>query len=232
MRSLQSARGRIAIEFSGNACEGYTVKFRQVTVVESSESGIKTSDLRSANYESGDGRVFRFRNDNYTPGRPRTSVDGSAERRAGGPLSIRLRSPRPAKLNFADAAFPNAQMKELIGAARSGRTLLPMRVFDGSDTGRKVYETLAIVGRRIAPSQTAGLEPAAQQDGLAKLPRWPVIMSYFEQGRGDKTPAYVLGFDLYDNGVSRNLRLDYGEFVLKGEMTQLELLPIAKTCQR
>jgi hypothetical protein len=34
-----------------------------------------------------------------------------------------------------------------------------------------------------------------------------------------------LSFQLYENGISRALRLDYGDFVLAGEMTSLELLP-------
>ena len=54
---------------------------------------------------------------------------------------------------------------------------------------------------------------------------------WFKPGRRDDTPIYTLGFDLYENGVSRALRLDYGDFSLKGEMTRLELLP-GKGCQR
>ena len=36
-RSLQSARGRIVYDFSGTACDGYTLKFRQVTELDSGE---------------------------------------------------------------------------------------------------------------------------------------------------------------------------------------------------
>jgi expansin (peptidoglycan-binding protein) len=63
------------------------------------------------------------------------------------------------------------------------------------------------------------------------MARWPVTLSYFTQGKGEQTPVYVLSFDLYENGVSRALRLDYGDFALKGDMQSLELLP-DKGCQR
>jgi hypothetical protein len=63
------------------------------------------------------------------------------------------------------------------------------------------------------------------------MKRWPVAISYFEQGKKDGAPAYVLSFDLYENGVSRALKLDYGDFVLAGEMTQLDILP-TKTCSK
>ena len=35
-------------------------------------------------------------------------------------------------------------------------------------------------------------------------------------------PAYTLAFELYENGVSRALRLDYGNFALKGELKSIE----------
>ena len=151
MRGVESARGRIAFDLSGNACEGYSLKFRQVTVMEGSEAGSKTSDLRTANFESGDGKTFRFRNDSTVEGGAKTSVDGNAERRPGS-LAVRLRVPKRQNLSLdQDAVFPNAQMRDLIAAAQDGRHLMSMKVYDGSDDGLKLYETLAVIGDRIVP---------------------------------------------------------------------------------
>ena len=231
-RTVESARGRIAFDFTGDACEGYALKFRQVTVIESGESGTKTSDLRTANFESGDGKTFRFRNDTGTGEGPGQSVDGNAERKPNGPLSVRLKSPKRDSVSLdGETVFPNTQMRELIAAAEAGRSTLSMKIFDGSDDGRTVYETLSVIGKRIPPGDVGAMEEAAKQDGLAKLARWPVTMSYFKLGRKDETPVYTLSFDVYENGVSRALRLDYGDFALKGEMTRLELLP-EKPCAR
>ena len=47
---------------------------------------------------------------------------------------------------------------------------------------------------------------------------------------GEQTPVYAITFELYENGVSRALLLDYGDFVLTGEMTSLEMKD-AKPCQ-
>ena len=231
-RTIESARGRIAFDFTGDACEGYALKFRQVTVLESAESGTKTSDLRTANFESGDGRTFRFRNDTGSGEGPGQSVDGNAERKPNGPLAVRLKSPKRDNVSLdSEAVFPNTQMRDLIAAAKAGRTTLSMKIFDGSDDGRTVYETLSVIGKKIEPGQVDALEEPAKQEGLSKLARWPVTMSYFKLGKADLSPVYVLSFDVYENGVSRALRLDYGDFALKGEMTRLELLP-EKPCQR
>ena len=40
---------------------------------------------------------------------------------------------------------------------------------------------------------------------------------------GEQQPVYAITFELYENGVSRALILDYGDFVLTGEMTSLEM---------
>lgn len=231
-RTIESARGRIAFDFTGNSCEGYALKFRQVTMLESAESGTKTSDLRSANFESGDGKSFRFRNDSGIGDTPMQTVDGSAERRQDGPLTVRLRTPKRDTVALDGATvFPNAQMRDLIAAAKAGQTTMSEKVFDGSDDGTTVYETLSVIGKRIAPGDVEGVEEPARQGDLAKLARWPVTVSYFKAGRKDENPVYILGFDVYENGVSRALKLDYGDFALNGVMTRFEPLP-DKGCQR
>ena len=40
-------RGRILYDFAGNACDGYSLQFRQVSELDSGEGKTTTSDLRS-----------------------------------------------------------------------------------------------------------------------------------------------------------------------------------------
>ena len=60
-RGLDSARGRIAMDFGGDACDGYTLNYRQVTVLNSNESGARTVDTQTATFEAGDGLSMRFK---------------------------------------------------------------------------------------------------------------------------------------------------------------------------
>src|SRR6478735_8307321 len=53
-RGVESATGRIAMDFGGDACDGYTLKFRQVTILNGSETGSRTLDVRTITFESGD----------------------------------------------------------------------------------------------------------------------------------------------------------------------------------
>src|SRR5919112_4268721 len=95
---IDSARGRIAMEFGGDACDGYTLKYRQVTVLDSSETGSKTLDVRTATFESADGKMIRFKTDSLMEGVSSDNVDGSADVKDGG-LVIRLTGPRRESLD-------------------------------------------------------------------------------------------------------------------------------------
>ncbi|WP_336487751.1 cell envelope integrity EipB family protein [Methylobacterium nigriterrae] len=230
-RAVESARGRIVIDFKGDACRGYTMQTRQVTMLESGETGSRTSDLRNTTFESGDGHDFRFKTTTVLNGVASPSIDGTADAGAGG-LKVRLKEPKRDQIGDAGAVlFPSLHMRRLVEAARAGETTLSAKVFDGSDDGRKIYDTLAVIGRQAATSQGAAPTSAAGserdrplRDGpMAVVPHWPVTLSYFTQGEGERTPIYTLTFDLYENGVSGNLKLDYGDFAILGDMTRLDI---------
>ena len=52
-RSLEGVRGRIVYDFSGSACDGYALNFRQVTELDSGEGKVALSDLRTTTWEEG-----------------------------------------------------------------------------------------------------------------------------------------------------------------------------------
>jgi hypothetical protein len=115
----------------------------------------------------------------------------------------------------------------VIEAAEAGKTLLELSVYDGSESGDKVFSTLAVIGNVIKPGEKLPDDAAAGNAELAGLRRWPVTISYFDQDStktaGEQTPAYAIGFELYENGVSRSLSLDYGDFIVSGTMSKFEL---------
>lgn len=221
-RSFDSARGRMAFDFAGDACDGWSLSYRQVTQLSSGETGDRTLDVAGTTYETADGRSLRFRIDNRTGGASNV-VEGEAERQAEGELRVRLRRPKAESFVIpGPAVFTTERIQGIIDAAKAGRRTVSARVFDGADDGRKVYETFALIGPRIEPGAGASLEAPARHETLMKVARWPVTLSYFEAGRRDGSPVQVISFELYENGVSRALTFDYGSFALKGELVGYE----------
>lgn len=227
--ALATASGRIAFDFTGSACEGYVQNFRQITELQPSEGTAKLSDMRSATYEAGDGRDYRFKIETKVDSATTADIDGKANKANERQLAIDLSKPKRAHIDYAGSTlFPTEHVRRILAAARAGETIFEAKVFDGSSDGEKVFDTMTVIGK---PITAAAGEKAAQNDTLKNTRRWPMTISYFEPEKKDGQPIYVLTFDLYENGVSRALKLDYGDFALKGDMTELTLLP-AKTCEK
>ncbi len=219
--------GRILYDFDGSACEGYSLQFRQVSALDSGEGKIATSDLRSTTWEGGDAKSFKFTSENFVDENLVDSVDGRAERRRTA-TAVDLVKPEHKVLDIdAGVVFPTEHMVRVIAAAHAGKTILDFPVYDGSDTGEKVYDTLTVIGHKLAPDERKHDDAAANEPKLANVPRWPVTISYFEQDQnpksGEQTPVYTIGFELYENGISRALSLDYNDFVVAGKLTSLEI---------
>jgi len=222
-RLLEGARGRIVYDFSGSACEGYALQFRQVTELDNGEGKVSLSDLRTTTWEQGDGKSFRFKSQNYMDRKQVSEVDGQADR-ARENVAVKLVKPGDKKFEAGTVVFPTEHMRLLIEAARAGKNLLEVAVYDGSESGEKIYQSLSVLGKRIEPDKKLD-DAAAGKDVLSGLARWPVTISYFEKTEqtSEQTPVYSISFELYDNGISRALVLDYGDFAVSGDMTSLEL---------
>lgn len=234
-RSLESVRGRIVYDFSGSSCEGYALQFRQVTELDSGEGKVALSDLRTTTWEEAEGKSFRFKSQNYMDRNQISEVDGSADRSNAG-VAVKLSKPEDKKFDAGTVVFPTEHMRLLIEAAHAGKSLLEIAVYDGSESGEKIYQSLSVIGRRIEPDKKAD-DAAADKDSLAGMARWPVTISYFDKSGkkavdepSEQTPVYAISFEMYENGISRALRLDYGDFVIDGKMSSLEVKN-AKACR-
>lgn len=228
-RGVDAVRGRILYDFSGNACDGYELQFRQVSEMNSVEGRSMLSDIRSSTWEDAAAKKFRFNSENLLNDQQTEAVEGQAERNSAA-LSISLQKPSVKTFTEpVDAVFPTEHMRRIIEAARAGITILEFPVYDGSETGDKLYHTLTVIGSPIAPGAAPPDDAASQNPVLAKLTRWPVTISYFEnetakqQQTGEQTPVYAVSFEIYENGISRALMLDYTDFTISGTLTSLDV---------
>src|ERR1700726_3455169 len=234
--SINSARGRILYNFSGSACEGYTSEFRQVSELDSGEGKVTLSDLRSTSWEDGAGKSYRFKIDARMNDTDSSPVDGVAER-AGDHITVKLKQPVTKTFTLdGDTVFPTEQIQRIIAAARAGKSLLELTVYDGSDNGEKVYNTLTVIGQAIPGDRTiAAPDPSTSNDVMKSLTRWPVTVSYYDRDSkakdGEQTPVYAMSFELFENGVSRALVLDYNDFVISGALGKFDVKD-AKPCKQ
>jgi hypothetical protein len=219
---IATLKGRLVIELMGSACEGYTVNFRLVSQFADSDGRTTTSDLRSSTFEGGSGETFRFVTRNYVNDSLTEETDGVAQRK-GEDVAVKLTKPADKTFQIErEVLFPTEHLNRVIAAAEKGEAIVQANVYDGSETGEKVYLTTAVIGHE---SRTPSSE---DRPGLEGVTQWPVAISYFEQPEGgEQLPVYELSFRMYANGVSGNLVLDYGEFAVRGALSTLDVLSAA-----
>jgi len=219
--------GRMVFEFTGSECDGYSLNMRMVTQMTDSQGQTNLTDLRSSTWEQGDGQKFRFQSTQYLNDKLGDVTMGRAVREPPNEaVKVKISQPSRSELNLSgQVLFPTQHSLALIDAARAGQALFQAKIYDGSEKGRKVYDTTAFIGGKVAAGIDADkLEQAAKDKGLGELASWPVSIGYFEPKGGDLTPSYQIDFRLYENGVSRELLIDYGDFTIHGTLTALEYL--------
>jgi hypothetical protein len=226
--AIDNARGRIVYNFSGSACEGYTSEFRQVSELNSGEGKVTLSDLRSTSWEDAEGKSYRFKIESRMNDSASSPVDGIAER-TGDHITVKLKQPEAKTFTIdGSTVFPTEQIQRIISAAKQGKSLLELTVYDGSDNGEKVYNTLTVIGQPITGDRTVPSPDASTtNDQMKSLTRWPVTVSYYDRDArakdGEQTPVYAMSFELFENGVSRALVLDYNDFVIFGALGKFEV---------
>lgn len=226
---ISAVQGRMVFDFTGSVCDGYTMNMRMVTRVQAQSGRSSISDLRSSTWEHGTGKLYRFNTSHYLGRSLEESTSGDARRSDGdGHVDVHLSAPQEKFVKVeGPVLFPTQHSIEILAAARMGKKFLQARVYDGSSKGDKVYSTTTFIGKRLAPGAKRPAKRVANDKMLDALDSWRISISYFESAdMNQEIPSYQLNFRLYNNGISRELQIDYGDFVIKGELSSLEIRPM------
>lgn len=223
---ITSMRGRIVYEFRGSACEGYTTNFRFVTQI-GAQGSRRVTDQQTTTYEEGDASQFRFVTKTFVDDREDKHIAGTATRE-GESTVVQLSEPEPGETALDPAYFPTQHMIDLITRAQAGERFYEKTLFDGSDDADQVMTTTVVIGPQKTPADEAAGSDIAE--AIADAPFRNVSIAYFDEvGEGEGLPEYRISFKMYDNGITRSLELDYGDFVLSGVLEDLEIFP-AEPC--
>ncbi|MGG6893565.1 cell envelope integrity EipB family protein [Rhizobium sp. BR 315] len=219
--------GRMVYEFEGSDCAGFTTNFRFVTKIDTGDS-TRVSDQQTTTFEDLGKRIFRFETKSYTDSQLDKDVRGAATDDQKG-IKVDLSQPQSKQIELIESRFPTEHMLDIIHNAKLGKSFFEAQVFDGSDDGDKSLIATTVVGKQQTPAKD---DPDADKAGpFAQTAFWPVSIAYFnEKSSGDAMPVYRMSFKLYENGITRDLTMDYGDFALTGKLTKLEVLD-SKACQ-
>ncbi len=215
------ATGAMEYEW-GEACGGWTIVQRyrlRMRYAEGSDVEIASSFVT---WESKDGLRYNFNQRQTRNGKLEQEIRGNAQLDGPGKGGHAVfTKPRAQTLTLAPGVlFPSAHTILLINQAEAGATFVTRQVFDGSSDENAV-QVSAVIGAKLVTKP-----PTAEPNALLDRPGWRVRLAFFPEDARAEEPDYELGMDLLDNGVSRNMVIDYGDYSIRAKLDDIE--PIAK----
>lgn len=223
---VAAASGAMYYEW-GEACDGWTVDQRFRLRLVYAEEGAVSINSSLLTWESKDGLRYKFNEKRLRNGDVEDDIHGEAHldgKDKGG--TAQFDKPDQSKFTLAPGVlFPTAHTLVLIEHAQAGDTFLARKVFDGAAV-ENAGQITAVIGPQLKPDPKAA-KPL--NNPLLQRPSWRVSLAFFPAGAANKsdveTPDYQLTMRLLDNGVSQDMTLDYGDYVLKAKLDDIEALP-------
>ena len=213
------ASGTMAYQW-GETCDGWTVEQRYKLNINYAESQDVDVVSNFVTWESRDSRSYRFNQKETRNGSLDEEIRGSASLEGpdkGGAVNFEKPKPETMKLP-AGALFPSIHTIQIIDKARAGETFFSRQVFDGATVSGSVLVT-AVIGPKIDPDSEL-----VKKSPLLDRPGWRVRLAFFPADQTAEKPDYELGMTLLDNGVSRDMKIDYGDYTIKARLDNIEPL--------
>jgi hypothetical protein len=222
---VAGASGAMYYEW-GETCDGWTVDQRFRLRLVYSEEGAVQINSTLLTWESKDGLRYKFNEKRLRNGDVEDDIHGEAHldgKDKGG--VAQFEKPDQTKLALMPGVlFPTAHTLVLIERAQAGDQFLARKVFDGAAV-ENAGQITAVIGPQLKPDPHA---PKPLDNPLLQRPSWRVSLAFFSAASGKNdanTPDYQLTMRLLDNGVSQDMSLDYGDYVLKAKLDDIEALP-------
>jgi hypothetical protein len=217
---VTGASGTMAYQW-GEACDGWTVEQSYRMKMGYAESPDVSIASNFVTWEAKDGLRYRFNQKETRNGADDEDVKGEAKLDGagqGGTATFEQPNGKSVKLP-AGVLFPSAHTIALIRKAEAGENFMSQQVFDGA-TAESAVLVSAVIGPKVDPDPDA-----AKKSPLLNRPGWRVRLAFFPADQKAEKPDYELGMVLLDNGISRDMIIDYGDYAIRAKLEDIEALP-------
>jgi hypothetical protein len=217
---VTGAGGTMAYQW-GESCDGWTVEQRYRLKMAYAESQDVSISSNFVTWESKDGLRYRFNQKETRNGTDNDEIRGTAK--LDGPDkggAVEFEKPQPKSLKLPPGVlFPSSHTIFLIDKAKAGENFISRQLFDGATVENAVLVS-AVIGAKVEPD-----EESAKKSPLLNRPGWRVRLAFFPADQKAEKPDYELGMLLLDNGVSRDMVIDYGDYSIRAKLDDIEALP-------
>lgn len=206
-----------------DSCDGWAIEQKYALQILRGDGPPVHITASYVNWESKDGLRFRF-----NVKRERTSRQNSEKTEVKGEAELDGRD-KPGKARFEQprkrvvllpkgTVFPTTHTLMLIDKAAAGTRFDRRLVFDGADVEGPSTMTAVLLPRKAAP-------PGGHPKQLTKpAPVWPVNIAVFPRKPGAEVPEFEITIYIQDNGVVPEMRMNYGDFTVRGKLEIFQAL--------
>lgn len=224
---IVGANGVMRYSFS-DSCDGWTVETHTELTLWQTAGGATSTVWDFVSWEAKDGSAYRFKVRNHRDGDIIDSYEGDARIGPDGVGSATFRDEGEGGESVVfdlspGTLFPTSHTESLIRQARDGKRFFARKVFDGSAIGEAINVSAAIGARFPGDSNSA------LPNLLLNTPGWPVVLAFFSPDNASGTPDFEVTLRYHDNGVAESILQDFGDFTLRGTLTDLRS-PLAPKC--
>ena len=208
-------------------CEGWKTNdefYLSVSAVDQPDHIIAT---KSTSFESKSGQNMRFQSEHWRENGTIDTLSGQARLDKNFEGFVSFNQPNSDQIKFPGAmVFPTRFIKLLIQAARDKKHVYQAQMFDGSSRDAGSLATVAIGVEESAPLIWSEEKSGNKAESSATLRRWPISLALFSPNRPSSLPLYQVMIWLRENGISDEMRMDFGGFIVKASLVRLEKIAV------
>lgn len=213
-------RGKMLFTFK-KSCDGWISNHKFVLNYEYTGSPPMEIESNFTSFEGFGGKSLNFSSNRVTNGEPDQQLRGLATVSGNGKDIAKYSIPE--NLSFpltGNTLFPAGHTLKLIEAAEKGERIVNAQVFDGSDDKGPV-EINAIIGKRTLPQSDLKLDKV-----LAGGEGWSMRLAVFPTAVDDSQAIsdYEMTMNLLQNGVIKDMTVDYHNFSVTQKLVAIEPL--------
>ncbi len=220
--AISSMGGQIGYDLTSD-CRGWLMTNElEMNLVYSTGQSMQM-DLKINTWEALDGQRYRFTvsQDGNLSGKSRYIGKSSREMpktNSGTSVFAEITEPEKQSVELNDVIYPSAFLKDIILAAQNGETALNRTVFDGT-AELDAFKVSAIILPNAKEDDTSALKETELKGKVS----WKVFLAFYDLNSKSTLPIQEQTLTLYENGVVSAIDLDFGDFSVKGTLTELEV---------
>jgi hypothetical protein len=203
-----------------DGCTGWATTQHMTLLIRNADGSLNKTVTDYITWESKDSKTLTFTLEERDNDGKLTIDDAGTATHTGpdGTGTITYTTPAGRLLNLPPGTlFPMAHTNALLAAGNDGKKFISVPLFDGTSDDGAQSTFVAVLGHH-GPQK-------ADFPALEKLASTDVDIAFYDRANQDENPNFRSQMRYYDDGVATGIILDFGDFVMRGELQKLTIPP-------